>query len=99
MSRQCARPGCSTAASATLLFDYRARTSSLEPLSDETHPMAYDLCETHADALTVPRGWRLDDNRDTAPAAPASTGTAVAGHHDVRRPPPVPPFEAPYVYN
>jgi hypothetical protein len=88
MSRQCARPGCSTAASATLLFDYRARTSSLEPLSDDDHPMAYDLCEAHADALTVPRGWRLDDRRAVDHPAP-----------EVVTPPPVPPFEAPYVYN
>jgi hypothetical protein len=95
MSRQCARPGCSTAASATLLYDYRERTSSLEPLSDEVHPMAYDLCETHADALTVPRGWRLDDNRPGAGGDPVTSGDRqpVVGQR------PVPPFEAPYVYN
>jgi Protein of unknown function (DUF3499) len=97
MSRQCARPGCSTAASATLLFDYRARTSSLESLIDEPHPMAYDLCEVHADALTVPRGWHLDDNRDG--------GTGRDDHVEPPPPPepvrrrPLPPFESPYVYN
>ena len=26
--------------------------------------MAYALCPTHADGLTVPRGWRLVDRRD-----------------------------------
>jgi hypothetical protein len=25
--------------------------------------MAYDLCDVHADALTVPRGWVLEDRR------------------------------------
>lgn len=25
--------------------------------------MAYDLCDVHADALTVPRGWHLEDRR------------------------------------
>ena len=26
--------------------------------------MAYDLCDSHAEAMTVPRGWRLEDRRD-----------------------------------
>ncbi len=85
MSRQCARPGCSTTASATLVYDYERRTSSLEPLSDESHPMTYDLCDTHADTLTVPRGWQLDDRRRT-PAAQSP-----------RRP--LPPFESAYAFN
>jgi hypothetical protein len=85
MSRQCARPGCSTTASATLFYDYAQRTSSLEPLADEPHPMAYDLCDAHADTLTVPRGWRLDDRR---PAAVLRTP---------RRP--LPPFESAYALN
>ena len=63
MSRQCARPGCSAAAAATLAYDYRRRVTWLVPLSGESHPMAYDLCEAHADATTVPRGWRLEDRR------------------------------------
>jgi Protein of unknown function (DUF3499) len=72
MSRTCARPGCSTAASATLLYDYRQRTSVLEPLASERHPMAYDLCDAHADSLTVPVGWRLEDRRvPVRPADPA----------------------------
>jgi hypothetical protein len=25
--------------------------------------MAYDLCAAHADAFSVPRGWRLVDRR------------------------------------
>lgn len=63
MSRKCARPGCSTAASATLLYDYTQRTASLESLATERHPMEYDLCDAHADSLTVPQGWRLEDDR------------------------------------
>jgi len=63
MSRTCARPGCSTAASATLLYDYTQRTASLESLATERHPMEYDLCDAHADSLTVPQGWRLEDQR------------------------------------
>ena len=63
-SRQCARPGCSDAACATLAYDYEQRITWLDPLSDESHPMAYDLCHDHAQAMTVPRGWRLEDRRD-----------------------------------
>jgi hypothetical protein len=29
--------------------------------------MSYDLCKVHADALSVPRGWRLEDRRDPTP--------------------------------
>jgi uncharacterized protein DUF3499 len=97
MSRQCARPGCRTAASATLLYDYRARTSSLEPLIDEPDPMAYDLCEAHANALTVPRGWHLADHRDD-PADRAGDEGERPPVVTTRRPP-LPPFESPYVYN
>jgi hypothetical protein len=61
MTRSCARPGCSDLAVVTLGFDYRARVTWLDPLADEWHPMAYDLCDHHATAMTVPRGWRLED--------------------------------------
>ena len=67
MTRVCARPGCGEAASATLVFDYNGRTTWLDALAGERHPMAYDLCAAHAAALTVPRGWQLVDRRDAAP--------------------------------
>jgi hypothetical protein len=63
MSRTCARPGCSTVAAATLTYDYAASTAWLATLSDESHPMSYDLCERHADGLGVPHGWALRDRR------------------------------------
>lgn len=70
MSRTCARPGCGDAAVATFTYDYAARTTWLDPLTSETHPMSYDLCEAHADTLSVPRGWRLEDRRGrTSPGA------------------------------
>jgi hypothetical protein len=34
--------------------------------------MRYDLCNDHADALTVPRGWALQDRRVRYPSALAS---------------------------
>lgn len=66
MNRACTRPGCGDTASATFVFDYGARTTWLDALAIERHPMAYDLCVLHADALTVPRGWQLVDRRRSA---------------------------------
>lgn len=68
MTRQCARPGCGSAASATLVYDYRQRTACLDVLAHEPHPMAYDMCNMHADAFTVPRGWGLEDRRPVGSA-------------------------------
>ncbi|HEY8525500.1 MAG TPA: DUF3499 family protein [Acidimicrobiales bacterium] len=66
MTRACARPACSEAASATLTYDYQARVTWLDALSGDPHPMSYDLCAAHAEAMTVPRGWRLEDRRGEA---------------------------------
>jgi hypothetical protein len=66
MTRQCARPGCSATAAATLAYDYQQRMAWLDRLAPEAHPMSYDLCDAHADALVVPRGWRVEDRRDTS---------------------------------
>lgn len=63
MTRVCARPGCGDVAGATFVYDYDTRTTWLDPLAGDRHPMAYDLCRGHADALSVPRGWRLVDRR------------------------------------
>ena len=71
-SRICAKPSCSTSASATLTYDYASRTAWVEHLNDEAHPMRYDLCSDHADALTVPQGWALQDRRVRYPSALAS---------------------------
>ncbi len=67
--RTCAKPGCSTNASATLTYDYSARTAWVESLQAEAHPMRYDLCAQHAGALRVPEGWALQDQRVRYPAA------------------------------
>lgn len=70
MTRQCARPGCNHSASATLTYDYAGQSAWLERLSPEPHPMTHDLCDAHAERLSVPRGWRLDDRRVVAPLIP-----------------------------
>lgn len=68
-SRTCAKPGCNATASATLTYDYSARTAWVEQLQAEAHPMAYDLCGEHADSLKVPRGWAHTDRRVRYPAS------------------------------
>ena len=71
-SRTCAKPSCSVSASATLTYDYSGQTVWIEPLNPEAHPMRYDLCAEHADALKVPMGWVLKDLRAALPHAIAS---------------------------
>lgn len=48
---------------ATLTFVYSDSTVVLGPLATSADPYCHDLCQGHADRLTVPRGWdviRLD---------------------------------------
>jgi hypothetical protein len=68
-SRTCAKPGCNTSATSTLTYDYANRTAWVERLDAEAHPMRYDLCTDHANALRVPQGWVLQDRRVRYPAA------------------------------
>jgi hypothetical protein len=67
MSRHCARPGCNALARATLTFDYGNRAAWVDRLAEEAHPMNHDLCERHANGMSVPRGWRLEDRRIVEP--------------------------------
>lgn len=62
---------------ATLTYDYQARVTWLDVLAGDRHPMSYDLCAGHAGAMTVPRGWRLEDRRGNG--REAAGGTAHEG--------------------
>lgn len=42
---------------ATLTYIYAESTAVVGPLATQAEPHGYDLCEEHADRLTVPRGW------------------------------------------
>ena len=48
---------------ATLAYDYGQRCAWLGPLADEPSPATHDLCAEHADRMSVPIGWTLDDRR------------------------------------
>lgn len=75
--RQCARPGCSSIATATFTFDARERTVWLDaPLDGQAR--AGELCERHARSLTPPQGWRLDDRRAVPSDAPAAASASAS---------------------
>ncbi|TQJ69918.1 uncharacterized protein DUF3499 [Arthrobacter sp. SLBN-100] len=57
--RQCSRSACRQSAVATLTYVYADSTAVLGPLATYAEPHCYDLCEQHADSLTVPRGWEV----------------------------------------
>lgn len=57
MSRQCSRNACAGGAVATLTYVYSDQTVVVGPLATSAEPHTYDLCDVHAQGLTVPRGW------------------------------------------
>jgi hypothetical protein len=61
--RQCSRTGCSDAAAITLSYHYGQSHVWIDHLSPEREPHMYDMCHRHAEQLSVPRGWHLDDRR------------------------------------
>jgi hypothetical protein len=78
MTRQCARPGCSQPAVATLTYDYSSQAAWLDRLSPEAHPMTHDLCDQHAQRLSVPQGWRLEQRRMIVPLSQPAPAAAPA---------------------
>lgn len=57
---------------ATLTYVYAESTAVLGPLATYAEPHCYDLCEQHADSLTVPRGWEV--LRLAMPSSPQQPG-------------------------
>lgn len=66
-SRLCSRPTCAEAAAVTLTYDYDSSNVWLDALLPERNPHCYDLCSRHAERLSVPNGWHLDDRRALPP--------------------------------
>lgn len=59
----CARSGCGGSAAATLMYHYGTRIVWIDNLDEDIDPNAYDLCGRHAQRVTVPVGWVLEDRR------------------------------------
>jgi hypothetical protein len=64
--RQCSRTTCAQPAAATLTYRYGHSHVWIDSLAVEREPHSYDLCEQHADTLSAPQGWRVDDRRRSA---------------------------------
>ncbi|MFK8022603.1 MAG: DUF3499 family protein [Ilumatobacter sp.] len=61
--RHCSRSGCAEIAAVTLSYHYATSQVWIDHLTPERDPHFYDLCDRHADRLSVMRGWHLDDRR------------------------------------
>jgi hypothetical protein len=70
--RICARAGCNAPAVATLRFQSTERRAWLAELDDSAVRTQGDLCQRHAAALVLPRGWELHDERPFAAAGTAA---------------------------
>ena len=74
MTRHCNRNGCAEPAAATLAYEYATSKVWLVDATQAPHPATYDLCHRHAEGLTVPMGWDLQDRRKVvAPVFDAAT--------------------------
>lgn len=61
---QCSKSACSAPGGVVLGYDYAARVVILEdPPEGMVSPHVYVFCVDHADRLTLPHGWTLDDKR------------------------------------
>lgn len=61
--RQCSRTGCAEPAEVSLSYDYARRSAWLDVLTEVRDPHSYDLCRRHAERVSVPHGWSLEDRR------------------------------------
>ena len=88
MGRLCERPGCSEVASIAFGFDADRLLVWLAAREPDGDPMrAGSLCRRHADAMVVPRGWTLDDRRESTPRSfRPPPGAPPSATHARRRP-------------
>jgi hypothetical protein len=70
--RLCARAGCNAPAAATLRFQPTERRAWLAELDESAVRTQGDLCQRHAAALVLPRGWELYDERPLVAAGGAA---------------------------
>jgi len=67
VTKQCERPGCSALAEVLYGFDPGRQLVWLEHDAIAEGSRSNALCRRHADALAVPRGWSIDDRRESNP--------------------------------
>jgi hypothetical protein len=57
--RPCSKVACAADATSTLTYVYADSMAVLGPLATAAEPHSYDLCERHAERLSVPQGWQV----------------------------------------
>ncbi len=57
--RRCSRTGCAAASVATLTYIYADSVAVVGPLALRSEPGTYDLCASHSQGLSAPRGWEV----------------------------------------
>lgn len=79
MTKSCERPGCSDPGVVASTFERASLTVVLTHFVGELNDGSYNvMCTRHADLLTVPKGWTIDDRREDPPrlfAAPGKKST------------------------
>lgn len=94
MSKQCERPSCRELAVAAYFLDSSELLMTLENYAPVDGLQVNALCRRHADALVVPRGWRIEDKREnvprlfpvTAPAEKPKAKGAATKKADAKKP-------------
>ena len=59
MAKTCSRPGCAHRAVALVTYAYRDFHVEVGPITENPPQGSYQLCLTHLDRLSVPKGWQL----------------------------------------
>ena len=90
-ARRCSRTACDRPAVTTLTYVYADQTAVLGPLATYAEPHAYDLCDTHAERLSAPRGWEVlrlvsDLRRAARPTTTCSPSPTPSARPPVRSP-------------
>lgn len=67
MRRLCERPGCAAPAEVSYGIDNSALLVWVDNRPIPERELAGRLCRRHADAISVPRGWTIDDRRQAMP--------------------------------
>jgi hypothetical protein len=65
--RLCERPGCAAPAEVSYGIDNSALLVWVDNRPIPERELAGRLCRRHADAISVPRGWTVDDRRQAIP--------------------------------
>ncbi len=67
MRKLCERPGCAGLAEVSYGIDKAQLLVWVDNRAVPERELAGRLCRRHANALSVPRGWTIDDRRDAVP--------------------------------